>query len=1152
MSNFVHLHVHTEYSLLDGFSPIDKLVARAAELEMKALAITDHGSMYGIVAFYKACKKYGVKPILGCEIYVSEGSYLNKSKEEKEQYHLILLAKDELGYKNLMQIVSEGYINGYYYRPRVDRNVLRQYSEGIIATSACLAGEIQQQLMNGQIEKAKELTLEYAEIFGEDHFYLELQDHGIPEQKSVNRLLLELHRQTGVPLIASNDVHYVNREDALVHDVLLCIQTGKTVDEEERMRFPSKEFYLKSEEEMREILGAYPNAIENTLDIAERCNVDLEFGELHLPEFTGSTELSNPEYLRQLTYRGLEKKYTEVTQAISDRADQELQVIEDMGFVDYFLIVWDFIKYAKDHGIPVGPGRGSAAGSIISYALDITGLDPLEYDLLFERFLNPERISMPDIDIDFCYERREEVIEYVVEKYGAANVAQIVTFGTMAARGSIRDVGRVLSMPYGSVDRIAKMIPMQIGITIEEALKLNPELKENYLSDPQVKKLIDFASAVEGLPRHTSTHAAGVVISKKPIVNYVPLSRNQDVITTQFNMIELEELGLLKMDFLGLRTLTVISDGVKLVKHNRGIEIDIEQIDLKDKKTLRLFEFADTLGIFQFESAGMRAFLKELKPTAFEDLIAANSLFRPGPMNEIPTYIHNKHHPQDVTYLHPALESILDVTYGTIVYQEQVMQIVQKLAGYTLGGADLLRRAMSKKKMDVMERERERFIHGELDDEEHIIVPGCVRNGVDEGSANRIYDLMIDFAKYAFNKSHSAAYAYVAMQTAWLKAYYPTEYMAALMTSVMGQTSQVNLYMQECKRLGLEVLPPDINRSYTGFSVDGDQIRFGLAAVKNVGIGLVDQIIQIRKMGGPFRNFQEFIERINNRDKSLVSKKAIESLIKVGAFTEMGINRATLLNNFDKIIDSVTRKHRSNVEGQLSLLDMDEEHEEIQLPIIKEEYKPQILLSMEKELTGLYISGHPLNAYADPIKRHTNFYLSELSEDTDFQLIQDKYDQKMVTMVGLVTYRSDKVTKNGGMMSFLDFEDEFGKIEVVVFPKLLIEYGRLLQEDQVLILMGRLNISENESPKLILDRAREVKSEERTLYIQLDSVSDREGTRELKRTLGTYRGDTPVVVFYKSEQKAMTTQSNLWVDTQNNELIIQLKSLFGNENVKIQ
>ena len=965
---FNHLHVHTEYSLLDGSIKIKDLITRTKELGMNSIAITDHGAMYGIVQFYKEAKKQGIKPILGCEVYVAIDKYTDREPKDKNQYHLVLLAENNEGYQNLMNIVSEGYINGFYYKPRVDHNVLRKYSKGIIALSACLGGEIPRHIMDNNIAKAKEVALVYKDIFGQENFFLELQDYGIEEQRIVNRELVKISEEVNIPLVATNDVHYLKKEDAQVHDVLLCIQTGKTVDEEDRMKFPTNEFYLKSPEEMCSIFSDYTNAITNTSLIAERCNVELDFDTLHLPEYKVPEGYTNVEYLRKLTLEGLKERYKDITEEINARFDYEFNTIIEMGYVDYFLIVWDFIKFAKDNDIMVGPGRGSAAGSIVSYALGIIDIDPLEYGLIFERFLNPERVSMPDIDIDFCYERREEVIQYVVDKYGEDHVAQIVTFGTMAARGAIRDVGRAINMPYGKVDYIAKQIPMELGMTIDKALEVNKALRDEYYDDEEITNLIDIARAVEGLPRHTSTHAAGVVISKNPVSSYVPLLRNGDSIITQFNMIELEELGLLKMDFLGLRTLTVIRDAVNLIEENHGVIVDFNEILYEDPLILEMFAKAETLGVFQFESPGMRAFLKELKPNVFENLIAANSLFRPGPMNQIPTFVTCKHDPSKIEYIHPNLEHILNVTYGCIVYQEQVMQIVRDIGGYSMGRADLVRRAMSKKKMDVMEEERRNFIYGQMNEKGEVVLTGAIRNGVDEKSASKIYDLMIDFANYAFNKSHSTAYAVVAYRTAWLKYNYPVEFMAALISSVMGNTNQVSLYIQECKRLGIDMLAPDINESYNKFTVSEGKIRFGLSAVKNVGENFIKATVKAREEG-KFSNFTDFIERVEKVDSSVMNKRAVESLIKCGAMDSLGANRAQLLSIFEKTIDSIHADRKRNIEGQFSIFDtIDDISIDDNLPDLKE-FPQNILLTMEKEILGIYISGHPLEPYKIEIER---------------------------------------------------------------------------------------------------------------------------------------------------------------------------------------
>lgn len=1145
MNNFVHLHVHTEYSLLDGHSRLENLILTAKEKGMDSIAITDHGSMFGVVEFFKLCKKHKIKPIIGCEIYVSENSHLNRNSKEKI-YHLVLLAENNEGYHNLIKIVSEAYVNGFYYKPRVDKDFIRKHSKGIISTSACMGGEVQRFILEGNYEKAIKAAKEYKEIFGEDNFFLELQDHGIPEQQIINKTLIKMSKELEIPLIASNDLHYVNREDAKIHDVVLCIQTGKTINEEGRMKFPSDEFYLKDYDEMNKFFGRYPEALENTVKIAERCNVELEFGAYHLPHFDSPEGFTNEEYLRYLTIEGIKKRYT-ITPEVKDRVETELSTISSMGYVDYFLIVWDFINYAKSKGIPVGPGRGSAAGSIVSYALGITNIDPLKYSLLFERFLNPERVSMPDIDIDFCYERRDEVIEYVIKKYGNSNVAQIVTFGTMQAKMAIRDVGRAMDISYAEVDKVAKMIPSDLGMTIDKALKINTDLKNEYETNFEVQRLIDYSRAVEGMPRHTSTHAAGVVITEQPVTDYVPLSRNQDIITTQYNMIELEELGLLKMDFLGLRTLTVIDDALKLIKYNHGIEVDIDNIDLNDPKVLKLFEKSDTLGVFQFESAGMRNFLKQLKPSRFDDLVAANSLFRPGPMNEIPNYINNKYNPEQTTYIHPALEPILNVTYGTIVYQEQVMQIVQRLAGYSLGEADLLRRAMSKKKMDVMERERGRFIDGEVDSSGNIIIEGCIRRGIDRDSANQIFDLMIDFAKYAFNKSHSVAYAYVAMQTAWLKTYYKTEFMAALMSSVMDSKTKISQYIGECERMGIKMLPPNINKSYKNFSVEEDKVRFGLAAVKNVGSSLVESITKERDKNGPYPNFTEFVRRIE-RAGIQSNKRAVESLIKVGAFSDLGTNRASLISSFEKTMDSVHRSAKNNIQGQMNLLEgMNEEI--IPQSHILPEYSKEKLLEMEKELTGLYISGHPLNDYSQDIDKKTNFSNLLLADEDDFLLVKDKYDGNQVTVLGMVVGRKDIITRKNDKMCFIDLEDQYGVYEITVFPRQFSSYNHLIQEENVILVSGSLSLNEEEKPKILANKIQQAQTNSAVLYIQVEN--SKVDLTELKQIARANTGASPIVVWFKQEKKGGYSKDNLKIDPRE-DVINKLKNIYGKENVVVK
>ena len=1137
---FTHLHVHTEYSLLDGANRIGKLLDKAVELDMDSIAITDHGAMFGVIDFYKEAKKRGIKPILGCEVYISKGRYTDKDPKEKSPYHLVLLAENNKGYSNLMKIVSEGYVNGFYYKPRVDHEVLKKYSEGLIATSACLGGEVQNKILNGDFEGAKKTALIYRNIFGENNFFLELQDHGIREQKLVNEELIKLSKETSIPLIATNDVHYLTREDAKVHDVLLCIQTGKTVDEEDRMKFPTDEFYLKSYEEMSELFKGVEEAIDNTVLIGERCNVNIDFGTLHLPKYEVPNGYTNVEYLEKLCIEGLNKRYDKITDEIMDRFNFEFNTIVTMGYTDYFLIVWDFIKFSKDNGIMVGPGRGSAAGSIVSYALGIIDIDPLKYGLIFERFLNPERVTMPDIDVDFCYERREEVIEYVVKKYGEDRVAQIVTFGTMAARGAIRDVGRAINMPYGEVDFIAKQIPMELGMTIEKALEVNKNLNTMYHEKEEVEELIDLAMAVEGLPRHTSTHAAGVVISKDPIREYVPLSRNNDSITTQFTMTELEELGLLKMDFLGLRTLTVIRDAVNLIEENHGVKIDFSNFTYDDENVYKMFSNAETLGVFQFESAGMRQFLKELKPTGFENIVAANSLFRPGPMNQIPKYIESKNDPSKIKYLHSKLEPILKVTYGCIVYQEQVMQIVRDIGGFSMGRADLVRRAMSKKKMDVMEEERKNFIYGKIGEDGEIEIAGAIRNGVDEVSANKIYDEMIDFAKYAFNKSHSAAYAMVAYRTAWLKYYYPVEFMAALISSVMGNTNSVSLYIQECKRLKIDILPPDINESYGKFTVSNGKIRFGLRAVKNVGEGLIKAIVKARE-DGPFRSFTEFCQRVEEVDFQAINKRAIESLIKCGATESLGANRAQALAVFEKIIDSVHEDKKRNIEGQCSLFEsMSGEIEEDNLPKLSE-FPQKNLLTMEKEMLGIYISGHPLAPYESELKKISTVTTAELfqiEEDINGELVNTELqDGEKVILGGIINNKKNKITKNNNMMAFITLEDLYGAIEVIVFPKIYDRYLKYLDEDNIVVVEGRISLNEEDEPKIICESIVPLnKYKKEKLYIKLEKDDGLKTFEYLKNIFVKYSGDMPVYVYLEYEKKVIMADRNYWVDGANEKL----------------
>lgn len=1146
---FTHLHVHTEYSLLDGSIRIKDLIRRTKELGMDSIAITDHGAMFGVVQFYKEAKKNGINPVLGSEVYISTGKYTDKEPKDKNQYHLVLLAENNVGYRNLMKIVSEGYVNGFYYKPRVDHDILKQYSEGIICLSACLGGEVQQYLLDNNPQRANEVALIYKDIFGENNFFLELQDHGIPEQIDVNKKLLNMSEELKIPLVATNDIHYLTRRDALVHDVLLCIQTGKTVDEENRMKFPTDQFYLKSPEEMYELFPYAKEALINTQLIADRCKVELDFDTLHLPKYDIPAGTTNIEYLERLSKDGLRQRYPVITDEIKKRFEFEFKTIVDMGYTDYFLIVWDFIKYAKDNEIMVGPGRGSAAGSIISYGLGIIDIDPLEYGLLFERFLNPERVSMPDIDIDFCYERREEVIEYVIKKYGADKVAQIATFGTMLAKGAIRDVGRAINMPYGEVDSIAKQIPNELGITIQRALEINKSLKDEYDNNLEVKNLLDFAMSVEGLPRHTSTHAAGVVISKEPIYNYAPLVRSNESVATQFTMTELEELGLLKMDFLGLRTLTVIRDAVQLIEDNHGIKVEFgSKFTYDDPKVLNMFAKAETLGIFQFESPGMRAFLKELKANVFEDLIAANSLFRPGPMNQIPTFVECKHDPSKISYIHPKLETILGTTYGCIVYQEQVMQIVRDLGGYTLGRADLVRRAMSKKKMDVMEQERKNFIFGQVDENGEVLIQGCIRNGVDEKAGNKIFDLMIDFANYAFNKSHSAAYAVVAYRTGWLKYYYPVEFFAALISSVMGSTTSVSLYIQECKRLGIAVLPPDVNSSYRKFTVNENKIRFGLSAVKNVGDNFIEAIVKARK-DGKFKGFTDFIERIERVDSSVMNKRAVESLIKCGALDSLGANRAQLLSIFEKIIDGIHSDRKRNIEGQFSIFDNIQASHKDNLPNINE-FPQKSLLAMEKEMLGIYVSGHPLQPYAKELEKVSTLMTSDLTPD--LEEASEIKDGQRIFIGGIIVEKKNKITRNNNMMAFITLEDLYGSVECIVFPATFDRYNKFLDEDSVVVIEGRLSMSEVEDTKIICEKISPLnKFKTEKLYIKLSKDSKGDLFTIITNILKKYPGETPVYVYMEKQNKTVVADRALWIKSENNNAIVELQALLGKDSVRL-
>ena len=1147
---FAHLHVHTEYSLLDGSNKIQNYVDRLKELGMTAGAITDHGVMYGCIDFYETAKAAGINPILGCEVYVSPGSRFDREAGagEDRYYHLILLAENNEGYENLTHIVSKGFIDGYYYRPRVDLELLKQYHSGLIALSACLAGEIPRNLLRNSYEEAKRTALLYREIFGEDNYFLELQDHGIPEQQKVNSQLMRLSRETGIPLVATNDVHYTYEDDVEAHDILLCIQTGKKLEDENRMRYEGGQYYLKSEEEMSALFPYAPEAIANSQRIADRCHVEIEFGVTKLPRFDVPDGLTAWEYLNRLCREGLERKYEKITPELEERLSFELETIHSMGYVDYFLIVWDFIRYAREHDIMVGPGRGSAAGSLVSYTLDITQLDPLKYQLLFERFLNPERVSMPDIDVDFCYERRPEVIEYVVNKYGKDCVAQIVTFGTLAARGVIRDVGRVMGMPYGSVDNIAKQIPNELGITIDKALKMNPQLKNMTLEDPEIARLIEMSRRLEGLPRHTSMHAAGVVIAQKPVEDYVPLARAADgTIVTQFTMTTLEHLGLLKMDFLGLRTLTVIQDARILAEKSSGKKIDMLKIDFDDANVYSMISAGKCEGVFQLESAGMKSFMKELRPESLEDVIAGIALYRPGPMDFIPSYIKGKNHPDQIKYECPQLEPILKSTYGCIVYQEQVMQIVRDLAGYTLGRSDLLRRAMSKKKASVMEKERRNFIYGNPEEG----VPGCIANGISEQTASRIYDSMLDFAKYAFNKSHAAAYAIVSYQTAWLKYYYPVEYMAALMTSVIDNPGKVADYILTCRHMGIQILPPDINKSEGKFSVSDGKIRYGLTAIKSIGKPVMSAVEAERSAHGPYKSLRDFCERLSNKE---VNKRTLESFIKSGAFDGMGANRHQMLIVYSQIIDQVQQQKKNSMSGQMSLFDLMSDDErltfETVLPDVPEFPKAD-LLAFEKEVLGIYISGHPLQDYEEKWRRNITATSADFQPD-DETGSPHVVDGSRATLGGIVTEKVIKYTRQNQIMAFITLEDLLGTAEIIVFPRDYEKYSSSLEEGEKLFISGRVSVEEDRPSKLILEKLCSFDDVRDELWIQMADHAAYAGSYpDLSPLLAGYPGSADVIVYLRSEKAMKRLPESLRVSL-SGELTDKLADMYGAENIRIR
>ena len=1146
---FAHLHVHTEYSLLDGSNKIKEYVRRVKELGMDSAAITDHGVMYGVIDFYRAAKEAGIKPIIGCEVYVAPNSRFDREATggDDRYYHLVLLAENNTGYANLMKIISRGFTEGFYYKPRVDMELLNQYHEGIIALSACLAGEVARNIQKGLVDEAKKAALKYQECFGKGNFFLELQDHGIPAQRMVNTTLLSMSKELDIPLVVTNDVHYTYPEDEKPHDILLCIQTAKKLSDEDRMRYEGGQYYVKSEEEMKGLFPYAWEAVENTQAIADRCNVEIEFGVTKLPHFEVPEGYTSETWLYRLCEDGLAERYPDDDGTLQKRLDYELSVIKQMGYVDYFLIVWDFINYARRNGIAVGPGRGSAAGSIVAYCLKITNIDPIRYNLLFERFLNPERVSMPDIDIDFCFERRQEVIDYVGRKYGQEKVVQIVTFGTMAAKGVIRDVGRVMDLPYAYVDGIAKMIPNELNITIDRALQINPELRKLYETDGQVKELIDMSKRLEGLPRHTSMHAAGVVICPESADNYVPLSRGSDgSITTQFTMTTLEELGLLKMDFLGLRTLTVIQNAAGMVKKDKGVELDMDHIDFNDKAVLDSIGTGRTDGVFQLESGGMKNFMKELKPQNLEDVIAGISLYRPGPMDFIPKYIRGKNNAASITYLCPQLEHILESTYGCIVYQEQVMQIVRDLGGYTMGRSDLVRRAMSKKKQSVMEKERNNFIYG--NEEEG--VPGCVKNGISEEVAGEIYDEMMDFAKYAFNKSHAACYAVVAYQTAWLKYYYPVEFMAALMTSVIDNPKKVSEYILTCRNMGIKILPPDVNEGEIGFSVSGGSIRYALTAIKGIGRPVIEQLLHERRERGVFTSLQDFVTRMMDTE---VNKRTVENFIKAGAFDGLGGTRKQFMGVFAQMMDAGIQNKKNNLAGQMSLFDLVSEEEkseyEIRLPDVGE-YPREILLGFEKEVLGIYVSGHPLEEYAQTWKKHITRTTADFVLDEETGEMNAK-DQERVVIGGLITEKKIKYTKKDQVMAFLTLEDLVGSVEVVVFPRVYEqESGKLTEESKVFI-RGRVDAAEDRDGKVICESVQAFDEVRRTLWIKFPTkAAYEEAEQALFDALAASDGNDGVVIYVENPRakKNLPPNRNVKADR---ELVEKLSGMYGEENVKV-
>lgn len=1165
MGGFVHLHVHSEYSLLDGACRIKDLISRIKNLGQSAVAITDHGVMYGVVDFYKEAKKNNIKPIIGCEVYVAPRTRFDKVYEiDSSPSHLVLLCKNNIGYKNLINIVSKSWTEGFYSKPRVDQELLEQYSEGIIALSACLSGELCRLLERNEYEKAKEKALQYRKIFGDKNFYIELQNQGLKEQKYINPMLINIARETEIPLVVTNDCHYISKEDSKVQDVLLCIQTNRTIYDEQRMKFSSDQFYVKSESEMKELFSDLKEAYENTLKIAEVCNVEFEFGNTKLPHFEVPNNQDHFEYLKDKSYKGLLKNYGQnPNHSVLDRLEYELNMINNMGYVDYYLIVNDFVEYAKKSGIAVGPGRGSGAGSLVAYCIGITGIDPIKYNLLFERFLNPERVSMPDFDIDFCYERRQEVINYVIRKYGKEHVAQIITFGTMAAKAAIKDVGRAMAIPYSVVDTVSKLIPLELGITIDRALKVSAEFKNKYDSDRQIKELIDMAKKLEGMPRHASTHAAGVVITEKPVSSYVPLTKNDDAIVTQFTMTTLEELGLLKMDFLGLRNLTILKDAENIIKK---VNPDFNINDIyADQEVFDMFSRGETDGVFQFESAGMKSVVSQLKPENLEDLIAVISLYRPGPMEAIPRYIHNRHNLSDIVYKHPLLSSILDVTYGCIVYQEQVMQIFRTLAGYSLGRADIVRRAMSKKKADVMEKERKIFIYGLVNDNGSVEVEGCIRRGIDEKTASEIFKEMESFASYAFNKSHATAYAYISYQTAFIKCKYPKEYMAALLTSVLDNVNKVPHYIAECERMNIKVLPPHVNYSESGFIVSDNSIRFGLLAIKNLGSTFIKSIINERSQNGPFDSFYDFCVRMYGKE---INRKALESLIKCGAFDSLGANRNQMLLSIDNVISNIDYDKKKNIDGQLGFFDNANDSYDYKSSLEDvEEFSITDLLSMEKEITGIYLSGHPMNEYAELYND------SKITRIIDILENNNKYnDESKVTVLAIISQVRTKVTKSNLSMAFVNIEDISSSIEMIVFPKVFSECFGILSEGNIVKINGHLKIKDDEEPKLICDRIFDINSKENYLQIDNNEMDTKETTKNQRSKIGLYikvennscfeyerakllvsifQGKMPVYFYFNDTKKLMLSPRTLWVDL-NKPLIEELKNIIGNDNIVVR